>query len=145
MSVTRKLGYGLKVRIAHAVGGGALLLSVAVPGAAWAAKSYQFSGKVTGVREDTIAVSRGIENLEFNRGARGLSRIKVGDEITIRYQLEAESVERVRSPRQQPGRAAPAGYPTSPPIEKKHIIIDDRAFYDARREIPAVDASRRAV
>ena len=72
-------------------------------------------------------------------------RSKVGDQITIRYQLEAEAAELMSTPRQQPGRAAPASFPTSPPIEKKHIIIDDRAFYDARSAMPEAGLSLRAV
>lgn len=136
MSATKRLGPGLKMRIARAMGGGALLLSVASPGSAWAAKSYHFTGKVTGIRDGTIAVSSGIETLEFKRALRGLSHVKVGDEITIRYQLEVEAAELQSRPRQQPGRAAPADFSPSPPLEKKNIIIDDRAFYDARSAVP---------
>jgi hypothetical protein len=129
----------LKAGVAWAVGGGALLLSVAVPGASWAARSYHFSGRVTGVRGDTISVSHGVETLEFRRETPKLLHLKIGERITIRYRLEAESAEPVQPARQQPGRAAPTEYPSSPPLEKKHILLDDRAFYDARTEAPARD------
>jgi hypothetical protein len=109
-----------------------------------AARSYEFSGKVTGVRGDTIAVSRGLETLEFDRGsiATGVAGMpKVGDEITIRYRLEAQSVESRRS-KQQPGEVAPEANPLRESREKKQIIIDDRAFYDAGNGAPVGDPSR---
>lgn len=145
MPETSKLKGGLRARVARAVGGGAVLLSAMAPSLAWAAKSYHYTGKVTAIQRDAIAVSQGVETLEFKRESLRLGTIKVGDEITIRYSLDAESVEPVSSTRQQPGRAAPATAPSVPPIEKKQIIIDDRAFYDARGPVPAVSALQKSV
>lgn len=107
--------------------------------AAWAAQTYKFSGKVTGVRKDTIAVSRGLDTLEFRkdakvRASRSLRGLKVGDEITLWYQLAPVKAEPYEPSGQQPGQAAPG--------EKKQIIIDDRAFYDAANGAAQGDPSR---
>jgi hypothetical protein len=107
---------------------------------AGAARSYQFSGKVTGIHGDTVALSHGLETLEFDRSSspkasRDLSRVRIGDELTIWYRLDALKAGPYSEPRQQPGQAAPEPQPSAgAPSEKKHIILDDRAFYDARNE-----------
>lgn len=103
---------------------------------ALAAKTYQFTGKVTGVRGDTIAVSHGLETLEFARGSgvtasRELRGLKVGDEVTIWYKLELQKAEPRHAPLQQPGQKAPEPSPQDVPGKEKQMILDDRAFYDA--------------
>ncbi len=104
---------------------------------ALAARSYSFTGKVTGIHGDTVAVSHGLETLEFSRSSKAsgdLNQAKVGDEVTILYRLDALKAEPVSAPAQQPGELAPDQQQPdhSLPSEKKQIIIDDRAFYDAR-------------
>jgi hypothetical protein len=92
-----------------------------------AAKTYQFTGKVTALSPDTISLKQGERTLEFNRG--GLGDVKMGDDVTIWYTLDAQKAKSTRAPRQEPGQAAP-----KKSREKKQIIIDDRAFYDARND-----------
>ena len=109
------------------------------------AKTYQFTGKVTGLRGDTVALSHGLETLEFDRGdlvsaSRELRGLRIGDEVTIWYTLEAQKARPHHAPAQQPGQVAPEPSPQDVPGKEKQIILDDRAFYDAGIEIPARDA-----
>jgi hypothetical protein len=116
-------------------------------GGAQAAQAYQFTGKVTGIKGDTIALSHGLETLEFeraqaSRSSRGLRGLKIGDEVTVWYTLQARKAAPYHQPAQQPGRISPAPSPHDVPGKEKHIILDDRAFYDASVERRTGDAGR---
>jgi hypothetical protein len=130
--VTRKMG----------LSGAVALLSIGVAVAASTANAgrvYQFSGKVAAMSGEAISLKSGSEVLEFRKDTLGNSqrdfqRVKVGDQITIWYTLDAQKVK-VQGAPQQPGQVAPKAKPDLENGEKKGIIQDDRAFYDARNDV----------
>lgn len=151
----KKQGWQRLNLVAVAAWSAVMVGMAALPRHVEAAKRYEFTGKVTGVRGDTLYLSRGLDTLEFSRSAsvkasRELGTLKVGDEVTIWYRLDAVRAEAIsgEDPRQKAGRAAPGmkapdlkpgnwdGVPSidkdGVPLEKKRILLDDRAFYDAR-------------
>ena len=94
-----------------------------------AAHQYRFSGTVQALSGDAVTVKGPGETLEFMRGKSSTfpKDLKVGDSITLWFKMETQRAS--RADRQQPGTVAPEGE-DSP----QHIILDDRAFYNARNE-----------
>ena len=129
LSGLKKIGSAAGVALAAALG---------VATSAHAARVYQFSGKVTGLTADSISLKNGNEVLEFKKeevgaGSGDLKDIQVGDPVTLWYRLDALKAKLMKTPSQQPGQAAPRA-PDLKSGEKKGIIQDDRAFYDARND-----------
>ncbi len=83
MSMTRLLA---GVALALALGAGPLLA---------AAKTYQVTGPVLAVTDDTITVQKGTEKWEIARdaGTKVTGDLKVGEKVTIEYKMTATSVE----------------------------------------------------
>ena len=87
---------------------GALLLAVtltfAAPAFAAAAKTYQVTGPVLAVTDDTITVQKGTDKWEISRDAstKVTGELKVGAKVTIEYRMSATSVD------VKPAAAAPA-------------------------------------
>jgi hypothetical protein len=121
-----------------------------------ASRVYVHAGRVTRLRANTVTVGEGQGALEFDRSDLGLREVRVGDQVVVRYVLDARGIEPASSVpaapsrrRQLPGEASPdrrAPAPkASPAREKPGPYIDDRAFYDARAvDSPATDAPRTA-
>jgi len=60
-----------------------------------AAKTYQVTGPVLAVTDDTITVQKGTERWEISRDAstKVTGDLKVGAKVTIEYRMSAASVE----------------------------------------------------
>ena len=70
---------------------GCLLLASTLNAAA--AKSYQVTGPVLSVSDTTVVVQKGDEKWEIAGDKTTLGAIKVGDKVTIMYQMVAKKVE----------------------------------------------------
>ena len=57
------------------------------------AKSYQVTGPVLEVTDTTIVVQKGDENWQIASDKATTGKAKVGDKVTIQYQMVAKSVE----------------------------------------------------
>jgi hypothetical protein len=66
-----------------------LMASVALAGAP---KSYQVTGPVLEVKDDTITVQKGNEKWEIARD-KASGDLKVGSKVTIQYQMKATEIE----------------------------------------------------
>ena len=60
------------------------------------AKSYQVTGPVVEVTDKTITVQKGDEKWELARSksVKGPATIKVGDKVTVYYQMVATEIEK---------------------------------------------------
>ena len=69
-----------------------LMASVALAGAP---KSYQVTGPVLEVKDDTITVQKGNEKWEIARdkATKVSGDLKVGSKVTIQYQMKATEIE----------------------------------------------------
>ena len=69
-----------------------LMASVAFAGAP---KSYQVTGPVLEVKDDTITVQKGNEKWEIARdkATKVSGDLKVGSKVTIQYQMKATEIE----------------------------------------------------
>jgi hypothetical protein len=69
-----------------------LMASVAFAGAP---KSYQVTGPVLEVKDDTITVQKGNEKWEIARdkATKVSGDLKVGSKVTIQYQMKASEIE----------------------------------------------------
>lgn len=91
-------------------------------------KTYQFTGEITQVNKDSITVRRGDDEVRFSLPKSG-EKFHTGERITVDYALETKRVTPVR---EAAGQAAPEDE-----TSQKHLILDDRAFYNAKnKEIP---------
>ena len=73
-----------------------LVAIMALGGAAFAAKSYQVTGPVVEVTDQTITVEKGKEAWEIGRDAATKvtgGEIKAGDKVTIHYVMTAKDIE----------------------------------------------------
>jgi hypothetical protein len=72
----------------------AALQLIAAPAFA-AVKSYQVTGPVVEINDQTIVVQKGDEKWEIARspGAKLKGTPKVGDKVTVHYQMTATSIE----------------------------------------------------
>jgi hypothetical protein len=114
---------------------------------AHAAKVYSFSGKISHISGNDIEVTRGSEAREFAMSGLTVDQkdvLKVGDEITLWYTMEAQGMTR-----QQAGRAGNLkSEPPQSPSEQESSpvppsIQDDRAFYNAKVDL-SMDGSQGA-
>src|SRR4051794_16568671 len=86
-------------------------------------KTYQFTGEVTQVNKTQITVRRGDDEVRFSL-PQGEQKFHTGERITVDYDLD---VKRVMPAREAAGQAAPEDE-----TSQKHLILDDRAFYNAQ-------------
>lgn len=58
-------------------------------------KSYQVTGPVVDVKDDSITVQKGNERWEIAQdpSTKGAKGVKVGDKVTIDYRMQATDVE----------------------------------------------------
>lgn len=80
-------------QIVRVVGACFLIFSFAV--AAAALESYQVTGPVLDVKDNAITVQKGKEKWEIARDkdTKVSGDVKVGDKVTIKYQMKAVSIE----------------------------------------------------
>ena len=73
----------------------ALSLALLLPSRAFAAKTYQVTGKVLEVTDKMIAVEKGKDRWEIDRDAdtKVDGDLKVGEKVTITYHMTANKVE----------------------------------------------------
>ena len=89
-----------------------------------AAKVYRFTGEVTAVTKNSVTVRRGSEEAEFARPNRA-APVHVGERITVLYGMDAQQI--LASP-QAPGSVPDENAPD------QHVIMDDRAFFNAKNQ-----------
>ena len=93
----------------------ALLGCALAPAAAFAAqpKTYQVTGPVLELTDDTITVQKGKEKWEIGRSAdtKVTGELKVGAKVTIEYRMSAASVEVKGGAATKKAEAAPAAAP----------------------------------
>ena len=71
----------------------AVVVSALIASLAWAGpKSYQVTGEVIEVRDDTLVILKGKEKFEIAKGTAGPD-VKVGQKVTVEYKMTATSVE----------------------------------------------------
>jgi hypothetical protein len=115
---------------------------------AHAAKIYSFTGKISQISPNEVQVTRGSDVKEFAMSGMSVDQkdnLKVGEEITIWYTMEAQGATH-----QQAGRAGnlknnspqnnPQANPQANPQEDDSNPIppniqDDRAFYNAKVDL----------
>ncbi len=73
----------------------AVAVLVLVASAAFAAKTYQFTGKVLEVTDSTVVVEKGKEKFEMNKDANTKIKgdLKVGSKVTVKYESRATDIE----------------------------------------------------
>ena len=70
------------------------ILSLSATALAAEPKTYQVTGPVLEVSDDTITVQKGSEKWEIAKGsAEGVADVKKGDKVTITYRMTASKVE----------------------------------------------------
>ncbi len=75
-----------------------VLLAIAIVGLATApafaaTKSYQVTGPVTAMTDDSITVQKGSEKWEIAKGTAGVpADVKIGSKVTVQYSMTADSV-----------------------------------------------------
>lgn len=90
-----------------------LVLGIALLAAsfAWAAavKTYQVTGPVLEVKDDSITVQKGNEKWEIAKDAstKTTGDVKVGSRVTIHYQMKATEIEAKEAPKkaEKPAKA----------------------------------------
>jgi hypothetical protein len=72
-----------------------LIAALMAPLSVFAAKSYQVTGPVTEVTDNTIVVTKGKEKFEIAKDTttKGAAEIKAGDKVTVYYTMAATEVE----------------------------------------------------
>jgi hypothetical protein len=101
----------------------ALLTWLLAPGMALAAqpRTYQVTGPILELTDDTITVQKGKEKWEIARtpDTRVNGELKVGAKVTIEYRMSAASIEVKPAAGGKKAEAAPpAAKPASAPAEK---------------------------
>ncbi len=68
---------------------------VLVASVAFAAKTYQFTGKVLEVKENVIVVDKNGEKFEMTKDANTKIKgdLKVGSKVTVKYESRAAEIE----------------------------------------------------
>ena len=69
------------------------LLFAVVSANAAAAKSYQVTGPVLAVSDTMIVVQKGDEKWDISADNATLGSVKVGDKVTVSYQMSAKKIE----------------------------------------------------
>ena len=97
--------------------------SLAASSAAFAAgaKTYQVTGPVLEVSESMIAMQKGGERWEFNRGSntKVTGDLKVGERVTITYAMSAVTIEVTSSKAEKPEKKDAADGEPSPSASPK--------------------------
>lgn len=106
----------------------AVLLASSSSAFAAAAKTYQVTGPVIAVTDDTITVQKGKEKWEISKDAatKTTGTPKVGDKVTIEYRMSAASVE-VKGGEKAAGKAEKAGGKLDKAAEKANKKADQAA------------------
>jgi hypothetical protein len=121
-----------------------LVVGMVLGASAHAAKIYSFTGKVSQISGNEVQVTRGSDVREFSMSGMTVDQkdgLKVGEQITIWYSMEAQSATH-----QQAGRVAnPKNDAPSKDLQKElqdddsdsvpPNIQDDRAFYNAKVDL----------
>jgi len=106
-----------------------ILLLALVAQAEAAQKTYKVTGTIRALSSEAVWVDTETETLEFSRQHKNVkvpADAKAGDQITVWYTLSPQKVLLEKNSnvnKQQPGQADPS---------IPGIILDDRAFYDAK-------------
>ncbi len=102
MSISR-IAAGLAVGLALTAG----------PLFAAAAKTYQATGPVLAVTDDTITIQKGSEKWEIAKDAttKVTGDLKVGEKVTIEYRMSATSIEVKPAATTKAAKPAPAKKP----------------------------------
>ncbi len=68
---------------------------VLVASVAFAAKTYQFTGKVLEIKDNVIVVEKGKEKFEMTKDANTKIKgdLKVGAKVTVQYESRAAEIE----------------------------------------------------
>jgi hypothetical protein len=119
------------------------MVGLALGATAHAAKIYSFTGKVSQISGNEVQITRGTDVREFAMSGMTVSQkedLKVGEEITIWYTLEAQSATRQQAGRagnlkKPPSRAAPQEDQNDDQNSIPPNIQDDRAFYNAKVDL----------
>jgi hypothetical protein len=87
---------------------GVLLLAVSFAFAA-GPKSYQVTGPVLEVKDDVIVVQKGNEKWEIakDKSTKVAGDLKVGQKVTIQYQMKATDIEVKGAPAKPAAKEAP--------------------------------------
>lgn len=121
-----------------------LVVGMVLGATAHAAKIYSFTGKVSQISGNEVQVTRGTDVREFSMSGMSVDQkegLKVGEQITLWYSMEAQSATH-----QQAGRAGNLKTDTPSKDLQNEIqdddseplpsnIQDDRAFYNAKVEL----------
>jgi hypothetical protein len=85
-----------------------LLLAVSFAFAA-GPKSYQVTGPVLEVKDDVIVVQKGKDKWEIakDKGTKVTGDVKVGQKVTIQYQMKATEIEAKDAPAKPAAKEAP--------------------------------------
>ena len=72
-----------------------VMAAVLIAPAAFAGKTYQFTGKVLEIRDTAIVVEKGKEKFEMTRdaGTKIKGDLKVGAKVTVQYESRAAEIE----------------------------------------------------
>jgi hypothetical protein len=100
----------------------------------FAAKVYRFTGEVTSIHKHTVTVRRGSEEAEFARPTQSVP-VHIGDRITVLYGMDAQQI-----------LAAPQAAGSVPDADApdQHVIMDDRAFFNAKNQSAPTNAGENA-
>ncbi|MDR3607659.1 MAG: hypothetical protein P4M08_09795 [Oligoflexia bacterium] len=79
---------------------------------------HSFSGTVTKITPQTIDLRKDSETLQFTRKPGSYSDLRVGDQVVISTDLEANGIKKEKHKKEEAG-------------QKGKPILDDRAFYSA--------------
>ena len=72
-----------------------MAVMVLVSSAAFAGKTYQFTGKVLEIKDNVIVVEKGKEKFEMAKDANTKIKgdLKVGSKVTVQYESRAVEIE----------------------------------------------------
>ena len=72
-------------------------------------KSYQVTGPVLDVKDDVIVVQKGSDKWEIakDKGTKVAGDLKVGQKVTIQYQMKATEIEVKGAPAKPAAKEAP--------------------------------------
>jgi hypothetical protein len=101
-------------------------------------KTYQITGEVDHLSHDTVSIRHGNEEVEFARPTH-LDDLKIGDRITVFYNLDAKAIKPATQAAGQAGGVndgfLPGMGPDGKDLPKGQIILDDRSFLNAKNQV----------